>query len=168
MTSAITTATASFRRTLSRLGLDRDEETLRDPTLFGQRAALLAAAETLWGKHLGDLLGMHDVQALLGVTTRQAVHDLVKRGRLLGLLTRDGRTLYPRFQFGADGRPDPALGNLLAVFHAVDVNPWTIASWFATEQSELDGRSPAEWLAAGDDPERLLAVARHSAAPLAR
>jgi hypothetical protein len=166
MTRAITTATASFRRTLSRLGLDAEDEALGDPALFGQRAALLAAADTLWRRQVGELLELRDVQALLGVTTRQAVHDLVQRGRLLALPTR-GRTAYPRFQFGANGRPYAAMARLLEVFRAVEANPWTTASWFTTEQVELDGLSPQAWLAEGRDPERLLEVARHSAASLA-
>jgi hypothetical protein len=114
------------------------------------------------------LLSPHDVQALLGVTTRQAIHDLVQRGRLLGLPIRGGRKVYPRFQFGTDGRPYPGLAPLLAIFRAVEANPWTIASWFTTEQPELDGLTPVEWLAGAHDPERLLEAARHSAAPLAR
>ena len=167
MTNSIATAVASFRRTLSRLGIEDDDRALGDPTLFGQRAALLAAAETLWGRQLGDLLGLKDVQALLGVTTRQAVHDLVQRGRLLGLPTREGRTVYPRFQFGPDGRPHAALGRVTAAFRAVEADPWTIASWFTSAQPELDGLTPAEWLARGCDGERLIEVASHSAAPLA-
>jgi hypothetical protein len=167
VTSAIATATASFRRTLNQLGLDSEEQALDDPTLFGRRAALLAAAETLWARHLGDLLSLQDVQALLGVTTRQAVHDLVQRGRLLGLPMRNGRVVYPRCQFGPSGRPYPALAGVLAAFRAVEANPWTIASWLTTEQAELEGLTPVDWLGRDDDAARLIEVARHSAAPLA-
>lgn len=167
MTDSLATAAASFRRTLSRLGLDADEE-LRDPAFFGQRAALLAGAETLWGRHLGGLLDRTDVQALLGVTTRQAVHDLVQRGRLLGLPTRDGHTVYPRFQFGPDGRPYTALSKVITAFRAAEADPWTIASWFTSEQPELDGLTPVDWMSRGLDTTRLVEVARHSAAPLAR
>lgn len=167
MATAIATAAASFRRTLNRLGLDEGEQALGDPSLFGRRAALLAAAEALWGRQLGGLLSLQDAQALLHVRTRQAVHDLVQRGRLLGLPTRNGRMVYPRFQFGPDGRPYAALGSILAVFRAVKTNPWTIASWFTSEQAELEGLTPTEWFARGKDVERLVEVARHSAAPLA-
>lgn len=167
MSGAIATAAASFRRTLDRLGLDASDPVLEDPALFGQRAALLAAAEALWGSQLGGLLNLKDAEALLGVTTRQAVHDLVQRGRLLGLPTREGRTAYPRFQFGPEGRPYSAVGTVLAVFRTVGANPWTVASWFTSEQAELDDLTPAAWLAGGQDSERLVEAARHSAAPLA-
>jgi hypothetical protein len=166
--TAIATASASFRRTLLRLGLDSGEQALDNPALFGRRAALLAAAETLWGRQVGGLRSLQDVQALLGVSRRQAVHDLVQRGRLLGLPLREGRIVYPRFQFGPNGRPFPALGSVLAAFRAVEANPWTIASWCTTEQPELQGLTPAEWLAQGRDAERLAEAARHAAAPLAR
>lgn len=167
MTTAIATAATAFRRTLDRLGLDAGEQSLGEPTQFGQRAALLAAADSLWRRHLGGLLSLQDVQAMLGVRTRQAIHDLVRRGRLLGLPTREGRTVYPCFQFGPDGRPYPEIASVLLVFHATGANHWTVASWFTTEQPELGGRTPAAWLADGQDAERLVEVARHSAAPLA-
>lgn len=166
MTTAIATATAAFRRTLNRLGFDEGEHALADPTRFGQRAALLAAAEALWGRQLGDLLSLQDVQALLGVTSRQAVHDLAQRGRLLGLLTRNGRIAYPRFQFASDGRPYLALPAVLAAFRTAEASPWTVASWFTTEQPELEGLTPAAWLAGGKDSDRLVEVARRVAAPL--
>lgn len=167
MATALATASASFRRTLVRLGLDAEHQALSDAVHFGRRAALLAAAEAVWGRHLGDLLGVKDVQTLLGVGTRQAVHDLVRRGRLLGLPTRDGRTLYPRFQLRSDGRPYPSLAPVLRAFSEAGADAWTVASWFATAQPELDGLTPADWLARGGDGDRVVAVARHSAAALA-
>src|SRR5438270_1543503 len=116
MTSAIASATASFRRTLRKLGPEIEEQALDDPAQFGRRAALLAAAEVLWNRQLGGWLDVQEVQALLGVTTRQAVHDLVKRGKLLGLPMRNGRIVFPRPQFGPDGRPYPAIAGIVAAF----------------------------------------------------
>jgi hypothetical protein len=167
MAKSSATAASAFRRTLHELGFDDQQALVADPARFGQRAALLAAAEGLWGQQLGESLGLAEVKALLGVTSRQAVHDLVRRGRLLGLPLRNGRVVYPRFQFGPDGRPHPTLAAVLAALRDGTANPWTMASWFTTEHLELEGMTPAAWLQEGMDPERLVIVARRSAAPLA-
>src|ERR687885_145972 len=82
---ALDTAAASFKATLRELGLSGDEPELGDAAQLGQRAALVAAAGALWQRQLGPLLDMRQAQALLGVGTRQAVHDLVQRHRLLVL-----------------------------------------------------------------------------------
>lgn len=138
-------------------------ETLGDPRELGERAALLAIAESAWRHHLGTLLDAHDVQALLGVGTRQAVSDRARRGGLLALPTSAGRVYYPALQFGPGGRPFPAVPKVLAVFSRAEADPWLVASWFRTPQPLLDDSTPAEWLGRGDDEERLLEAARRTA-----
>ena len=44
----------------------------------------------------------------------------------------------------------------------------TAMSWLASPDDALGGASPAQWVAAGRDYERLLLVARQDAARLAR
>ena len=143
------------------------EGTLGDPRELGERAALLAVAEMAWSRHLGVLLDTHQVQALLGVGTRQAVSDRARRGGLLALPTSSGRVFFPAFQFGPGGQPHPALPKVLAVFAAAEVSPWTIASWFRTGQALLDGSTPADWMGQGKGEDRLLEAARRTAAKLA-
>jgi hypothetical protein len=140
---------------------------LGDPRELGERAALLAVAEMAWSRHLGALLDSHQVQALLGVGTRQAVSDRARRGGLLALPTTSGRVYFPAFQFGPGGRPHPALPKVLAVFAQAEVGPWTVASWFRTPQALLDDTAPADWMGQGKDEERLLEAARRTAAKLA-
>ncbi len=60
-----------------------------------QRVALAAAAGAPWQRQLGPLLDIRQAQRLLGVRSRQAVHDLIQRHRLLGLTTEARRTFVP-------------------------------------------------------------------------
>lgn len=131
---------------------------------LGERAALLAVAGQVWRRHLGPLLTSGDLQKL-GGRSRQAVHELVARRRLLALPSRGGN-LFPAFQVDRRGRPRPGLAEVLAAFEGAAESPYTVASWFETPQPLLDERTPAEWLVAGDDPQRLLGAARRAAAQL--
>jgi len=140
---------------------------LGDPRELGERAALLAVAEMTWNRHLGALLDTHQVQALLGVGTRQAVSDRARRGGLLALPTSSGRVLFPAFQFGPGGRPHPVLPRVLEVFGEAEVEPWLVASWFRTPQALLGDSSPADWMARGKAEETLLEAARRTAEKLA-
>ncbi len=163
---ALETAAASFKATLRELGLSGDEPELGDAARLGQRAALVAAAGALWERQLGPVLDIRQAQELLGVGSRQAVHDLVQRHRLLALTTGDRRTLVPLFQFGAAGRPYEPIPPILRVFAEAGATGWTVASWFTTPSADLDGQTPIAWIAAGRDREAVLDAARAAAAPL--
>jgi hypothetical protein len=75
MSSALDTAASAFWDALQDLGLAEGDSNLGDAAAFGRRAALLAAADLLWRRHLGTLLSTREVQQLLGGCTRQAVSD---------------------------------------------------------------------------------------------
>jgi len=154
-------AAASFERTLDRLGTHG----LGDPKELGYRAALLVTAEQAWTRHLGTWLSLDAVRALLGDVTRQAVHDLMKRGRLLAL-DRQGARVYPAFQFKGT-KLLPGLPALLAAFKPADLSHDTIAAWLNRPQPALRGSSPAEWLHAGRDQAPVALAARRTAARLA-
>jgi hypothetical protein len=162
-------ASDSFRQTLEELGLTQPSAELGSPEEVGRRAALAAAAEAAWKDHLGPLLDGEEVRSILGVRSRQAVSDLATRRRLLALPQSGRRVVYPAFQFGPTGRPFEALPRVLAEFSTrrAAESRWTIASWFVTPQAVLDGRTPAQWLRAGRDPERVVLAARRSAARMA-
>lgn len=132
---------------------------------LGERAALLAVAGQVWHRHLGPLLTSGDLQKL-GGRSRQAVHELVSRRRLLALPARGGN-LFPAFQVDRRGRPRPGMSEVLAAFAGAAESPLTVASWFRTPQPLLDERTPADWLVAGEDVSRLVAAARRAAAHLA-
>ena len=166
MSAALDTAAASFKATLRELGLSGDEPELGDAARLGQRAALVAAAAAVWQKQLGPLLEMRHAQQLLGVGSRQAVHDLIQRHRLLALTTEDRRTLIPLFQFTDAGRPYEAVPPILRIFADAEATGWTTASWFTTPCPELDGLSPIAWITEGRDLDVVLDAARAAAAPL--
>ena len=166
MSAALDTAAASFKATLRELGFSGNEPELGDAARLGQRAALVAAAAAVWQKQLGPLLEMRHAQQLLGVGSRQAVHDLIQRHRLLALTTEDRRTLIPVFQFTEAGRPYEAVPPILRIFAQAEATGWTTASWFTTPCPELDGQSPMAWISEGRDLDAVLDAARAAAAPL--
>jgi hypothetical protein len=168
MPGSLAAAAAAFEETLADLGFGEAEAELGNPAELGRRAALLVAADAFWQHHLGPLLDGKQVQQLLGVRSRQAVHDLVRRRRLLGLPAEKGRLAFPAFQFTGAGRPHPALPDILEAFAEAVVSPYTVASWFVTPQPLLEGETPARWLQSGRDQELVREAARRAAARLAQ
>lgn len=166
MTNALSEAAHAFEEQLEELGLSGTDVEGVEPAELGRRGALLAAADTLWRRRLELLDGDH-VQTLLGVTSRQAVHALVKRRRLLAVPSSDRGSLYPSFQFGPDGRPFAQLPDVLRAFEGAAIKPHTLASWFITPLPILENKTPAEWLREGGDRMTLLTAARRSSLRLA-
>lgn len=165
---ATSEAAAAFAETLAELGVDELDPEIGDARSLGRRAALLAVAGTVWRRHLGPLLNTKQVAELLGVGTRQAVNDRVRRHGILALPTAGRDLAYPAFQFDEGGEPYPALTPVLATFAEAKLSPHTISSWFVTPQAALDGAAPAEWLSEGRDQEQLIVAARRSASRTAR
>ncbi len=165
MSGAVARATEAFEKTLEELDL---EERIHDPATLGRRAALLAVADSIWDRFLGPLLDLAQTKVLLGVRSRQAVNDLVQRGRLLAIEGTGGRKLYPAFQFGADGRPFPQIADILGIFADVVESHHTIASWMVSPKPLLGDETPAGWMRSAGDSALLLEVARRGAARLAR
>lgn len=168
MNKELAVAVESFGETLQELGLKSRRRGLRNPRDLGRRAALMAASDLVWRNHLGRLLTRDETQELLGLKSRQAVSDLVKRGRLLALPARRGTKEFPAFQFDVEqGRVYAAVPRALEVLRHAFVDPFTAASWFVTDQ-DLLGTTPAEWLHGRLDDETLVEAAARAAAPLAR
>jgi hypothetical protein len=109
---------------------------------------------------------MRQAQQFLGVGSRQPVHDLIQRHRLLALSTEDHRTLIPVFQFSEGGRPYEAVPPILRTFADAEATGWTVASWFTTPSPDLEGETPIAWIRASRDLETVLDAARAAAAPL--
>jgi hypothetical protein len=161
-------ATDAFQETLEQLDLPRGSLDTEEQAELGRRGALLATALLQWEEHLGPLLDWRRVASLMGtVSTRRGVNDLAKRGRLLALRAKDGRVLYPMFQFRG-AKPFPELRALLALFDDAALDRWTVASWFVTGQGLLDDEAPASWLKAGKDPALAIKAAERVAGRLAR
>jgi hypothetical protein len=132
-----------------------------------RRAALVAASGAAWENEVGPLLSSAQVRELLGDVSRQRVDELLRGHRLIGLRDSAGRRRFPSFQF-RDARP---LEDLVAAYWTLaeaSASDWTAASWCTSPDDALDGLSPAQWVHAGADPERLHRVARQDAARLAQ
>jgi hypothetical protein len=68
-----------------------------------------------------------------------------------------GRTVYPAFQFAADGQPRPVIASVLAHLRRAGLNDWQAALWFTSPTGWMDDRRPVELLE--EDPEAVAAAA---------
>ena len=142
-------------------------------------ADLTSAEEDFWRRHagvpLGDPVGTpldratDATMSVLGqasrsLTIEQAAELLdVHRSRVSHRL-RDHQ-LYsfrigaqrrlPQWQFTPDGTPLPGLETVLAALPA-DLHPAAVEGFFTTADPDLDDASPAQWLASGGDPQRVV------------
>lgn len=170
MSSTFSGAAQAFAETLEQFGPDLPSSFRQrsGQAELGRRAALLAISEGVWERHLGPLLDGKQVAALCRITTRQGVHDLARRRRLLALPGAGGQAAYPSFQFSAGGRPYKVLPTVLEAFADAGISAHAIASWFVTPQAALGRVTPASWMRARRDPKRLAEAARRSAARVGR
>ena len=142
-------------------------------------ADLTAAEEDFWARHAGVPLGDAETTPLdratdatmsvIGSASRSLTIDQtarlldVHRSRISHRL-RDNQ-LYsfrigsqrrlPRWQFTAEGVPLPGLETVLDALPA-DVHPAAVEGFFTTPNPDLDDASPAQWLASGGDPQRVV------------
>jgi hypothetical protein len=165
--TALTAAAKTFAQTLEEIGITGREREI-DPQTLGRRAALLAASDVVWNKHIGPLYSTAQVRELMGRGTRQSVSELAKRGRLLAIPQADGRLAFPAFQFARGGKRLPAVDRILKAFSGATETPYTIASWFVTPDAALDGKTPAAWLRARRSPEPVVEAATRYAERLRR
>lgn len=97
---------------------------------------------------------------LLGVTRFLELRELRRRGKLLGLSVGEWqpscdehKILYPRWQFGENGKLLPALQDVLERANLGD--PWGAADILTSPQRHLDGRIPIEMLKTAPTPDTL-------------
>ena len=148
------------------LGKLEDDEAAR----LGRSAAEQVLAAARWSQVVGDRLDTTQVARLLGVT-RQALAKRRQTGSLLGV-PGDGTTWYPTWQFDTDeGGVRPEVRDVLGAFRdrLDEVDPLVVAAWAMTTQDEdLAGETPAQWLRAGRDQDQLLRAAERAASRLGR
>jgi len=134
---------------------------------LGAEGAETAVAKIMWDAAIGDRWSTSAVAELLGVT-RQALHKRLRAGSVVGIPGR-GMTWFPTWQFDRSERTiRPVVAPLVAAFRH-QLEPYdarVFASWVMTVQPELE-TTPAEWVEAGRDDERLIRVAVRSACELA-
>jgi hypothetical protein len=101
-------------------------------------------ANRAWKDQVGPSLTQRDTARLLG-RTEQAVS---KDSHLVRVRRRDGRPVYPVFQF--DGRRQkPGVADVVAALGGA-VGELTAASWLTAANDALGGRRPVDVLADGD------------------
>ncbi len=154
---------SAFVADARRSGLAARVAKLGDPTAFGAQLAALADARATWEAALGNYLSINEAAKVLGVSSRQAIHQRVNRGTLLAM-DLGGQTVLPAYQFdGSNVRPE--VPRVLRLLRPARLSSEALVSWFASPQPELEGARPAEWL--GKDPVPLYEAARHTAGSLA-
>lgn len=145
---------------------DLDYESARR---FGREGADAALAPLVWSEVIGDRWDTSTTAEFLAVS-RQALHDRVRRGTLIGIAGR-GTTWYPTWQFDLTRRQVRAVvPRILAAFEDAlgeRPDPLTVASWAQSPQSVLDGMSPIDWISSSDrDEEPVVVAARRTSAKL--
>jgi hypothetical protein len=119
-----------------------------------------------WRRVLGPLLSVDEVQQRLGLVSQREVAELVRRKQLLALPTREGRIVYPAFQFDEQGRVFPDIERIIRIFDGIALTPYTIASWLNGPKDYLDGETPIRWLQLERDVDPVIAGAEVAAARL--
>lgn len=133
---------------------------------LGAKAAEEVVASARWSQLVGDRIDTSEAVRVLGIT-RQALSKRQASGSLLGLPGHN-TTWYPTWQLDPDKEViRPEVRDIIGAFRDAlgeGADPFLIASWASTAQHEdLEGSSPAEWLAAGNDIERLRQAAQRAA-----
>jgi hypothetical protein len=75
-------------------------------------------------------------------------------------VSRGHQTLYPGFQFGADGRPLPVIRTLRELAVACGWSETAVVQWLCAPTTYLDGQRPVELI--DGDPDRVVEVARRA------
>ena len=132
---------------------------------IGGSAADAAASAAAWSAVIGERFETAQVCAMLGIN-RQALAKRRRTGSLLGL--RGQRTTwFPAWQFDQDERcVKPVVSCVIAAFkEQLDpLDHTVIAAWAANPQPEdLQGYTPADWIAQGLDDGMVITAAHRAA-----
>lgn len=92
----------------------------------------------------------------------------VRAKALLGMQTGSGDWVYPVWQFMPDRSVLPRLPDVLEALAQGSGDPWTWAAWLCAPSDEISGLSAWQWLAAGENPRRIIQAARRDAARWSR
>lgn len=157
------TMVGSFISEARRKGLGDRVAKLPDPVAFGAQLAEIADARATWEAALGRYLTVAEAAKVLGVSSRQAVHQRIERGTLLAM-SLGGVTVLPVYQFEGSAVRSEVV-HVIKLLSGAKLSAEAIVSWFASPQPELDGARPSDYL--GRDAVRLYGAARHTAGSLA-
>lgn len=104
------------------------------------------------GPELADLVGSN-------AGNRSSTAYRWKREGLVFSVAAAGAEVFPKFQFGDDGRPLPVVADVLRELERWPT--WDVAQWFVMANGSLDRVAPVELLI--DDPVAVARAARYDA-----
>jgi HAMP domain-containing protein len=123
------------------------EQTHRD--LTQARARNMARVFEDRARLIAECLPASFVQRGLGVS-RQRLHQLVKAGRLVAVLSQNRRSsLYPVWQFTDTGTLLPGLATVIDAAREMEMDPETLHFFMVEPNERLGGRTPSDLLAGG-------------------
>jgi hypothetical protein len=135
---------------------------------LGAQGAAASVAPLLWAEAVGERWDTTATAEFLGIS-RQALHERVKRGTVLGLPGR-GTTWFPTWQFDLLARTvRPVVLDIVEAFREElgDLDAYTVAAWATSRQPGLAGLTPADWLGSGHDERKAVQAASRTARKLA-
>ena len=122
---------AIFERLRERLA-DRDLTEYGSADEIADRfMASLPDAGIELARAVGPCFRSQGLQKWLGIS-RQALNQHVQARRILRLVTSDGVSIYPGFQFDNNGERLPHLKDVLDILATGINDPWTWAMWLTT------------------------------------
>lgn len=134
-----------------------------DPATLAETMVASLPASHVYNEISGPFYDTAGLTRWLGIS-RQAVHQRAAKHALLACPTVDGGTVYPAWQFLPNGATIPALPEVLSALADGTDDAWMLALWMQASSDLLDGNRPSDWLRKGGDPQRVLAMARDTAA----
>ena len=116
------------------------------------RARVMREGEPLTSAQVAELSGSR-------ATNRAALANRWRKSGRIFAVPFAATVYYPAFQFDSDGRPQPVIAKVIALFAEHRASPWSLAIWFLSEHPRLH-RRPAEQVK--DAPESVLQDARQT------
>lgn len=141
----------------------RDHSGLDDSTILddwsaekeAQRRAEVAVASAV--QLVADTLSREEVGHVLEIDDSN-VSRRAKKNQLYSV-NRDGRPRFPRWQF-RDGQALPGLTKIVDCLERLDLDPVSVGTLMVRPNDELEGLRPVDYLAAGGDPDSMVALLR--------
>lgn len=118
-----------------------------------QRRTEVAAASGV--QFVADTLSREDAAHALGIDETN-ISRRAKKGQLYAVY-RDGRPRFPRWQF-RDGAVLPGLTTIVECLDGLELDPVSVATFMVRPNDEFDDHSPVDYLAAGGDPDAVVAL----------
>jgi hypothetical protein len=115
---------------------------------FAVRKALLARARSV-----------EEVSEMLGIKSRQTLHNWHSQGKIIALLD-NGRLYLPLWQFEA-GTDDKLVAGFSETLRTLKRTSFSAAHWFTNPNGQLGNRAPIALLRAGEIS-KVLAEAKHA------